>query len=118
MNKELSKLFLVLAIVLILLIIGYFIMKRYITTGVKKLGEDDDIIIDYTNTEENFQIYEVPNEIENIQNNEVSKEDGNIQKYIDSNGNIAYIPKNFKVSDKQEEQTINKGLVVIRTRWK
>ena len=114
----LVKLFIVIAIVLILLIIGYFIMKNFITFDVKKLGEDEDIIIDYTNKEENIQNYEASNEEENIQNYEVPNGNGNIQKYEDSNGNIAYIPKNFKVSDKQDEQTINTGLVVIRTRWK
>ena len=34
-------------------------------------------------------------------------------KYEDTNGDIAYIPKNFKVSDKEDEKIIKKGLVVI-----
>ena len=114
MNKNLTKVFLVLAIVLILLIVGYFIMKNFITFNVKKLGDNEDSIIDYTNRVEDIQTYETSNETLN----EASNEAGNIQEYKDSNGNIAYIPKNFKVSDKKDEQNINTGLVVIRTRWK
>jgi len=34
-------------------------------------------------------------------------------KYTDGNNDIAYIPKDFTVSDKKDEQTIDTGLVVI-----
>ena len=36
-----------------------------------------------------------------------------ITEYVDINGDIAYIPKNFTVSNKTSEQVINKGLVII-----
>ena len=35
------------------------------------------------------------------------------QRYVDANGDVAYIPANFKVSEKSDEQTIRTGLVVI-----
>ena len=35
------------------------------------------------------------------------------KKYIDSNGEVAYIPKGFSISIKSNEQIINRGLVVI-----
>ena len=77
-------------LVLILIIVaGYFMLKRYVTIGVKKLEKGEETIIDYTNTNEG------------------------IKKYQDLNGNIAYIPKDFKVSSKNDEQIINTGLVVI-----
>ena len=114
MNKNLVKLFLVLVIVLILLIIGYFIIRNYITFDVKKIGDNDDSIIDYANRIENIQSYGTSKG----SLNETLGENGSMQEYKDLNGDIAYIPKNFKLSDKKDEQTINTGLVVIRTRWK
>ena len=36
-----------------------------------------------------------------------------VEQYIDKDGNIAYIPQGFSVSEKADEQTINTGLVVI-----
>ena len=106
MNKRLGKILLIIAIILILIIVGYCIMKHFITFNVKNLRKDEESIIDYANKEENILNYEDTNENETI------------KKYEDSNGNIAYVPSNFKVSDKENEQTINTGLVVIRTRWK
>ena len=53
-----------------------------------------------------------------VLNYEDTNEDEAIKKYVDSNGDIVYIPKGFKVSDKDDEQTIETGLVVIRNRWK
>ena len=44
--------------------------------------------------------------------------DEKLQVYEDANGDIAYIPRDFKVSEKEDEQTVHTGLVVIRTRWK
>ena len=41
---------------------------------------------------------------------EVSTE---ITKYTDGNGDVAYIPAQFRVSDKTDEQTVRTGLVVI-----
>ena len=60
-------------------------------------------------------------EILAIQKSEVTNEiplqgktDGaGIIEYIDSNGDTAYIPSGFTVSDKADEQTIRSGLVVI-----
>lgn len=34
-------------------------------------------------------------------------------EYVDPNGDIAYLPDQFKVSEKKNEQTVNTGLVVI-----
>ena len=110
MNKNLVKLLLIIAIILILIIEGYFIMKHFITFNVKDLSENEEKIIDYNNKNENIQSYESSGEILN--------ETEGVKKYKDSNGDIAYIPENFKVSEKKDEQTINTGLVVIRTRWK
>ena len=76
-------------IVLTLGVGGYFMYTRYFTTSVKKLNKDDQKIIDYTET---------------------NKE---LTEYKDSNGDIAYIPSDFKVSSKNDEQTISTGLVVI-----
>ena len=84
-----SKILIFILVLILLVIAGYFIVRRYITIDVKKLDGGEEKIIDYTNTT-----------------------DG-IEKYVDSNGDIAYIPKNFKVSSKKDEQTINTGLVVI-----
>ena len=106
MNKKLGKILLLIAIILILIIVGYCIMIHFITFNVKELGQNEESIINYSNKENN------------IQNYEFSNGDETIKEYKDSNGNIAYIPNNFKVSDKEGEQTINTGLVVIRTRWK
>ena len=39
--------------------------------------------------------------------------DGTIRQYTDQNGDITYIPDGFTVSDKEDEQTIRSGLVVI-----
>ena len=36
-----------------------------------------------------------------------------VSRYTDQNGDVAAIPAGFKVSDKTDEQTISKGLVVI-----
>ena len=36
-----------------------------------------------------------------------------IVRYVDSNNDVAYIPAGFVVSDKVDERTINRGLVVI-----
>lgn len=36
-----------------------------------------------------------------------------VSQYTDQNGDIAYIPSGFTVSDKSDEQTIRSGLVVI-----
>ena len=63
--------------------------KRHVTIEVKQLDKGEETIIDYTNINEG------------------------IEKYEDSNGDIAYIPENFKVSSKEDEQQINTGLVVI-----
>ena len=106
MNKKLGKILLLIAIILILVVMGYCIVKHFITFNVKNLSKDEESIIDYANKEENILNYEETNE------------DETIKKYEDSNGDIAYIPKGFKVSDKVDEQTINTGLVVIRNRWK
>ena len=85
---------------------GYCIVKHFITFNVKNLSKDEESIIDYANIEEKVLNYEDTNE------------DETIKKYVDSNGDIVYIPKGFKVSDKDDEQTIETGLVVIRNRWK
>ena len=85
---------------------GYCIVKHFITFNVKNLSKDEESIIDYANIEEKVLNYEDTNE------------DEAIKKYVDSNGDIVYIPKGFKVSDKDDEQTIETGLVVIRNRWK
>ena len=84
-----KKWIVIVVILLLFLVGGYFLFKRYVTIGVKQLDKSEEKIIDYTN----------PN-------------DG-VEKYVDSNGNIAYIPKDFKVSSKKDEQIINTGLVVI-----
>ena len=106
MNKKLGKIILLIAIILILVVMGYCIVKHFITFNVKNLSKDEESIIDYANIEEKVLNYEDTNE------------DEAIKKYVDSNGDIVYIPKGFKVSDKDDEQTIETGLVVIRNRWK
>ena len=93
-------------------------MKHFITFNVKDLSKNEEKIIDYTDKEENIQDYENSNETSGENINEISNNNEGVKEYKDSNGNIAYIPQNFKVSDKADEQTINTGLVVIRTRWK
>ena len=78
-------------IILILILIitcGYLVVKIFINSHVKKLGGDD-TIIDFT---------------------DINKD---TKEYKDSNGDIAYIPKHFKISSKSDEQTIKTGLVVI-----
>ena len=85
-----KKKILIISLVLILLLIsGYFILKKYITTGVKQLDKEKQKMIDYSNI------------------------NSDITKYEDKNKDIAYIPADFKVSSKEDEQTINTGLVVI-----
>ena len=84
-----NKILIIILVLIILVVGGYFILKRYITIGVEQLDKGEKKIIDYTNTNEG------------------------IEKYEDKNGDIAYIPKDFKVSSKEDEQTINTGLVVI-----
>ena len=61
-----------------------------------------------------------PNPYENIQTetpilNDYSFENtsNEISKYIDKNGDVAYIPALFRVSDKEDEQEVRTGLVVI-----
>ena len=80
---------LVIILILIILVVGFFIFKLNSNTEVKKLNGSEETIMDYT------------------------KESEDIEKYEDSNGNIAYIPKDFKVSSKSDEQIINTGLVII-----
>ena len=63
--------------------------RNYFTVGVKKISNDDEVVIDYTE----------PN--------------SDLEEYKDKNGDVAYIPKDFKVSTKSDEQTISTGLVVI-----
>ena len=49
-------------------------------------------------------------------NNELANENpggSQITKYVDANGATAYIPAQFRVSNKPDEQTIKTGLVVI-----
>ncbi len=87
MNKK--KILAIILIITLLVIGGYFVFKRYVTIGVKQLDKNEETIIDYTNINEG------------------------IEKYEDSNGDIAYIPSDFKVSSKKDEQTISTGLVVI-----
>lgn len=55
------------------------------------------------------------NDLETIDFDEsiVDVENTKASKYTDSNGDVAFIPQNFKVSDKSDERTINTGLVVI-----
>ena len=84
-----NKILIFILVLIILVVVGYSILKRHITIGVKQLDMSEETIIDYTNTNEE------------------------IEKYEDSNGDIAYIPSNFKVSSKKDEQTISTGLVVI-----
>ena len=84
-----NKILIVILVLIILVVVGFFILKRYVTITVKQLDRSEGTIIDYTNTN-----------------------DG-ISKYEDENGDIAYIPQDFKVSSKEDEQTINTGLVVI-----
>ena len=87
MSKK--KILIIMLILILLILFGYFIVRKYVTIDVKKLDGSEETIIDYTNINEG------------------------IKKYEDSNGDIAYIPENFKVSSKIDEQTINTGLVVI-----
>ena len=84
-----KKILIIILVVIILVAGGYFMLKRYVTIGVKQIDKGEEVIIDYTNTREG------------------------IEKYEDRNGDIAYIPANFKVSSKSDEQTISAGLVVI-----
>ena len=84
-----KKLLTVFLVILLVLGGGYFMLKSFVTIGVKQLDRSEEAIIDYTNTNEG------------------------IEKYEDVNGNVAYIPEGFKVSSLYDEQTINTGLVVI-----
>ena len=68
---------------------GYLVFRNYFTVGVKKISNDDEVVIDYTE----------PN--------------ADLEEYKDKNGDVAYIPKDFKVSTKSDEQTISTGLVAI-----
>ena len=84
-----NKILIFILILILFILFGYFILRRFITIGVKQLDWSEETIIDFTNINEG------------------------IQEYEDSNGDIAYIPADFKVSSKADEQTINTGLVVI-----
>ena len=88
-NKKTLIIFAALAILIILVIGGYFVLKDYFTFNVAKIENNEEVIIDYAESKDN------------------------IEKYEDQNGDTAYIPKDFQVSAKPDEQTINTGLVVI-----
>ena len=87
-------------------------MNRKIRTGLLVLlllcgcsqkQEEETIITDTGNTtSENKPV--------TLENAAVAEE---INEYIDSNGDIAYIPGGFTVSEKADEQTIDTGLVII-----
>lgn len=87
--KKYNKIIIAILILILIIVCGYFIIKRFVNPEIKKLDGDEETVVDYTNTNEN------------------------LQKYEDSNGDIAYIPSEFKVSSKIDEQIINTGLVVI-----
>ena len=94
MKTKLVKLLKAIAIAFVILIVGYLIANHFITFHVKQLKKEENILMDDFNIDEKLQVYE------------------------DANGDIAYIPRDFKVSEKEDEQTVHTGLVVIRTRWK
>ena len=61
------------------------------------------------------EIPEVPGNDEGSQGGQGSTPSGEVTKYTDGNGDIAYIPSSFSVSEIKGEQTIRTGLVVIGT---
>ena len=49
----------------------------------------------------------------NFDLSEIDVENTKSTQYVDANGDVAYIPTDFVVSEKEDERIINKGLVVI-----
>ena len=94
------------------------IQNEEVAISAKDLNVSDEEIV--------IQNWDISNNIEPVSQNEIKtakNEDLPIIKawelatqksmYIDTNGDTAIIPKDFKISQKEDEQIVNHGLVII-----